>query len=149
MDKGKYSHPTDIVEPIEQPRDDDAYHGEDVYHESVEHYEQHEPVDVLAEVHPTNGLEGERPTSLLPDEEIDRLRQRWTEIQIEFVDNPQLAVEGADSLVTDLINRMARAFSDERSRLEDEWREVSDVSTEDLRVTLKYYRSFFNRLLMA
>jgi hypothetical protein len=56
-------------------------------------------------------------------------------------------VEQADTLVADVMKRLADGFSDERSELEHQWTEGSDVSTEDLRVALRRYRSFFDRLL--
>jgi len=38
-------------------------------------------------------------------------------------------------------------FSEERKNLEAQWERGGDVSTEDLRVALQRYRSFFARLL--
>ena len=52
-------------------------------------------------------------------------------------------------LVADLMQRLASQFSEERSRLEAQWDSEDDVSTEELRVTLTRYRSFFERLLEA
>ncbi len=93
--------------------------------------------------------EAERTEPLLPREELDGLRRRWEEIQTGFVDEPRRSVEEADGLVADLMQRLARSFSDERSRLESQWDRGDEVSTEDLRVALTRYRSFFNRLLEA
>jgi hypothetical protein len=39
------------------------------------------------------------------------------------------------------------SFSEERSRLEDQWDRGDDVTTEDLRTALQKYRAFFGRLL--
>jgi hypothetical protein len=66
-----------------------------------------------------------------------------------FVDEPRRAVEQADALVADLMQRLASVFSDERKSLEGQWDRGDDVSTEDLRVALQRYRSFFDRLLSA
>ena len=76
-------------------------------------------------------------------------RGRWQEIQASFVDEPRTSVEQADALVADLMQRLAAGFSDERQRLEGQWDRGDDVSTEDLRVALTRYRSFFDRLLAA
>jgi hypothetical protein len=38
-------------------------------------------------------------------------------------------------------------FSDRRVSLEKQWNSGENISTEDLRVALKRYRSFFDRLL--
>ena len=95
----------------------------------------------------------ERPRSgeplLFPREEGDRFRSRWSEIQTDFVDRPREAVEEADKLVAEVMERLAAEFGEKRSRLESQWDETDDVSTEDLRVALTRYRSFFERLLAA
>jgi hypothetical protein len=81
--------------------------------------------------------------------ESERLRSRWDEVQTEFVDSPQQAVQDADALVAELMQRLAETFSRERGSLEQQWMRGDDVTTEDLRVALKRYRSFFERLLDA
>ena len=86
---------------------------------------------------------------LLPAHEGDRFKSRWVEIQASFVDEPQRSVEQADALVADLMQRLAATFSEERENLEGQWAKGDDVSTEDLRVALTRYRSFFDRLLSA
>ena len=74
-------------------------------------------------------------------------RDRWETIQSGFVDEPREAVEQADTLVAEVVRALIDAFSDERKRLEGQWSAGEEVSTEDLRVALKRYRSFFERLL--
>lgn len=74
---------------------------------------------------------------------------RWQAIQAQFVDSPRESVERADALVAELMQRLAQGFADERERLERQWDGGDDVSTEDLRVALTRYRSFFDRLLSA
>jgi hypothetical protein len=87
------------------------------------------------------------PVSLFAGDEAQRFRTEWKDIQITFVDEPRGAVEKADGLVARAIQRLAQMFADERGRLEGEWSRGGDVSTEDLRVALRRYRSFFDRLL--
>ena len=84
---------------------------------------------------------------LLPDEIVEDLRPRWADIQASFVDEPRRAVEKADALVADAIRRLAEAFADARADLERDWDRGDDVSTEDLRVAFRRYRTFFDRLL--
>jgi hypothetical protein len=72
---------------------------------------------------------------------------RWEQIQIAFVDDPRTAVEQADALVQDLVGEITRGFARQREALEAAWGEGDDASTEDLRLTLQAYRSFFGRLL--
>lgn len=84
---------------------------------------------------------------LFADNELGDFRHRWQDVQASFVDDPRTAVRNADELVASLMTRLARIFADERGKLEHEWDKGEDVSTEDLRVALRRYRSFFDRLL--
>ncbi len=90
---------------------------------------------------------GARPMALLSPSDADSFRARWDSIQTGFVDEPRRAVEQADALVAELMKRLAEVFANERGQLEDKWGHDRDVSTEDLRVALQRYRSFFGRLL--
>jgi len=85
--------------------------------------------------------------ALFPEGEVDALRARWEAIQTGFVDEPKAAVTEADALVAQVITRLAEVFSHERTQLEQQWDRGDRVSTEDLRVALQRYRSFFTRLL--
>jgi hypothetical protein len=88
-----------------------------------------------------------RPAALFHDEEANGFRSRWEAIQTGFVDEPRSAVEQADALVAQVVARLAEVFGDERMTLERHWDRGDNVSTEDLRMALKRYRSFFDRLL--
>ena len=79
--------------------------------------------------------------------DADNFRARWRDIQGDFVDEPRHAVEQANELVSRVIDRLTDSFASERGRLENEWGQGKDVSTEDLRQALRRYRSFFDRLL--
>jgi hypothetical protein len=89
----------------------------------------------------------ESSSQLFPSSELETLRTRWKEVQTAFVDEPRKAVEQADGLVASAMKRLAEVFADERSKLEKQWDRGDSVSTEDLRVALQRYRSFFDRLL--
>jgi hypothetical protein len=84
---------------------------------------------------------------LFAQNDTQDFRARWEKIQIGFVDEPRKAVEQADELVASAIKRLAEVFAAERNKLEGEWDKSDNVSTEDLRVALRRYRSFFDRLL--
>lgn len=86
---------------------------------------------------------------LLEDHELQSVLGQWKEIQAQFVDEPRKAVQDADALVAELMQRLAQTFASERERLESRWAGGGDVSTEDLRNGLRRYRSFFERLLAA
>jgi hypothetical protein len=89
----------------------------------------------------------EHNVPLFAANEAQDLRSRWEKIQIGFVDEPRKAVEQADELVASAIKRLAEVFASERNKLEADWDKTDNVSTEDLRVALRRYRSFFDRLL--
>jgi hypothetical protein len=84
---------------------------------------------------------------LFPSSELEELRNRWSGVQTAFVDEPRRAVEQADGLVASAMKRLAEVFAEERSKLEQQWDRGDNVSTEDLRIALQRYRSFFHRLL--
>jgi hypothetical protein len=105
---------------------------------------------------PSAGAAGEREpdaaeerSPLLPQEDAAEFQSRWGEVQTSFVDEPRNAVQEGDTLVAELMQRLAKSFAEERQALEAQWDRGDDVSTEDLRIALQRYRSFFDRLLSA
>jgi hypothetical protein len=76
----------------------------------------------------------------------DRFVARWQEIQAGFVDEPRRAVQDADALVVDMMDRLARMLASERDQLES-LGAAGQVSTEDLRQGLRRYRALYERLL--
>ena len=87
------------------------------------------------------------PVPLFSESEMKDFRSQWSNLQTGFVDEPRRTVEGADKLVAAVMQRLAEGFANERSGLEKQWDSGDNVSTEDLRVALQRYRSFFDRLL--
>jgi hypothetical protein len=91
--------------------------------------------------------EGEQLAPLfLPDVAKD-FRSRWDAVQSSFVDDPRQAVRQGDELVAQVMKSLAETFSSERAKLEGQVNQTDQASTEDLRVALRRYRSFFKRLL--
>jgi hypothetical protein len=84
---------------------------------------------------------------LFSEETEQQFRTQWHDIQTGFVDEPRRAVEQADELVARLMQQLAQSFSDQRTGLERQWEQSDKISTEELRVALRRYRSFFERLL--
>jgi hypothetical protein len=76
------------------------------------------------------------------------LRSRWLDIQTSFVDEPGTSVEQADLLVAEVMRQLAATFAEKRAKLEPQLVKGEAISTEDLRVALRHYRSFFDRLLL-
>lgn len=95
------------------------------------------------------GAEREAPTAdtLFADDELAELRARWAGVQAAFVDDPKECVQKADVLVSDLVEQLTNGFARARSRLEEQWAQGQEASTEDLRLALMRYREFFERLL--
>lgn len=85
--------------------------------------------------------------ALFADDEAQGLRSKWEDVQRGFVDEPREAVQKADDLVSDLVERLTKGFAETRSGLEEQWNKGEEASTEDLRVALTRYRAFFQRLL--
>jgi hypothetical protein len=86
---------------------------------------------------------------LFSSDEANNLRASWDHIQGAFVDEPRQAVEDANQLIAATMTRLEEIFADERRHLEQQWNQGANTSTEDLRVALRRYRSFFSRLLNA
>ncbi|WP_314244618.1 hypothetical protein [Streptomyces sp. DSM 40907] len=84
---------------------------------------------------------------LLGAQQAEGLRTRWQEIQQGFVDDPKQSVLAADGLVAEVMQLLATTFADHKQGLESQWHRGEEVATEDLRLALRQYRSFFDRLL--
>ena len=109
-------------------------------------------VDPTDEVLMVQTIAHETPTSmdvgLLKLDDSERFRARWNEVQGKFVDDPRSAVQQADALVSEAIEKITRMFASEHSLLEGQWNQGNEISTEELRKALQHYRSFFNRLVL-
>jgi hypothetical protein len=84
---------------------------------------------------------------LFAPDEAESFRSRWLDIQASFVDEPGGSVEQADLLVAEVMKQLARTFAQKRSKLELQLVQGEQISTEELRMALRRYRSFFDRLL--
>jgi hypothetical protein len=84
---------------------------------------------------------------LFEEDEAGKFRTQWLNIQGKFVDNPRESVREADELVAGVLKSVTMGFHARRTSLEKQWNTGGNVSTEDLRLALKRYRSFFDRLL--
>lgn len=89
----------------------------------------------------------EQATPLFAERESKEMFAKWDALQVGFIDEPRRAVEQADHLVAQAMKRTAEIFAEERARLERQWDSGDNISTEDLRVAMRRYRSFFRRLL--
>ena len=85
--------------------------------------------------------------SLMPKDQTEEMRECWKRIQASFVDEPRKAVQDADQLVKSAVEQIEEVFRNHRSQMEQQWSGGKDISTEDLRLSLQRYRTFFDRLL--
>ncbi|HVH23154.1 MAG TPA: hypothetical protein VNA11_11925, partial [Pseudonocardia sp.] len=83
---------------------------------------------------------------LVSRDRADQYASRWNEVKGMFVDEPRQAVQQADALVGDLLDDLEQLFRAQRQEIE-QGLDNDDTSTEDLRMALRRYRSFFDRLL--
>jgi len=86
---------------------------------------------------------------LFSNDDSESFERRWTEVQTHFVDNPKRAVEDADSLVAEVMERLTSRFTDQKCLLDEQWSSGDETETEDLRLAMTRYREFFRRLLAA
>ena len=99
-----------------------------------------------ADARPATGHEAadEQLAPLFLPQVAQNFRSKWDEVQIGFVDDPTHAVRQADELVAQVMKNLAQTFAEERARVEGQ---MDQADTEHLRVALRRYRSFFQRLL--
>jgi hypothetical protein len=100
--------------------------------------------------------------------ELERYQSQWSAIQAQFVDSPDSAVSGAQSLITsvmsergyptDDLDQIMADLSVEHAQTLDQFRTATDLSsraaegsasTEDLRQAMVHYRALFTELLGA
>jgi hypothetical protein len=82
--------------------------------------------------------------SLVGSLDADGIRNRFLDIQAGFVDEPRQAVEEAGRFVDDLLGQVADALREQRAQLAGA---TDEGSTEDLRLALRAYRQFVDRIL--
>jgi hypothetical protein len=92
-------------------------------------------------------LTSEPATGLLNNEESNHFRKQWDGIQSRFVDDPHAAIQQADSLTSEVIEKITGMFASELNSLQNQWHENNDVTTEDLRQALQRYRARFDSLV--
>jgi len=93
------------------------------------------------------GQRADQPVPLMLGEEEEAIRARWATMQAACVDEPRRAAKEAEAPVAKPMNRLSEMFTSERGKLEGQWSRQEEVSTENLRLVLQRYRSFFDRLL--
>jgi hypothetical protein len=108
---------------------------------------ENQPESRVVSMENRRAARAENEESLISSRQTEDLRSRWTIIQASFVDEPRKAVQEADALLSAAIKQIEESFTDQRSQLEKQWSQGSEASTEDLRLALQRYRTFFDKLL--
>jgi len=89
----------------------------------------------------------EQPVSALFDQATaDGFRDRWQRVQMQFVDDPRAAADQARTLVDDVLNTLHEGLNNQRGAL-DGWQSGQPDDTEQLRVAIRRYRDFLDRML--
>jgi hypothetical protein len=96
---------------------------------------------------PRGDPRSEKLEALFTPETTTDFRSQWIDIQARFVDDPRQAVRDGDELVAKVMKSLAESFAHEKERVDGQLQDGGDASTELLRVALRRYRSFFERLL--
>ncbi|MES2938536.1 MAG: hypothetical protein V4864_12700 [Pseudomonadota bacterium] len=125
-----------------QPRDD--------HHEMAHDVREQDQRPAMQELEPAGHRHtgsAEPLAALFPTELAQEFRSRWDAVQIGFVDDPQRAVQQADELVAQVMKSLAESFAQQRAQIEAGVREAGNAATENQRIALQRYRSFFQRLL--
>lgn len=90
----------------------------------------------------------ESATRLWNDGTIHGYQDRWGKVQLQFIDDPQNAAVAAEALITDVVESLAATISAQKSTL-DAWRSNNGADTEELRMVVRGYRDFLDRVLGA
>jgi hypothetical protein len=80
------------------------------------------------------------------DEAVAHYRSAWHEVKGEFVDDPVTALTRAHDLLTEAVNELTEALLAERDEL-DPLRATATPDTESMRMAMRGYREFLDRIL--
>ncbi|MTK04515.1 hypothetical protein [Micromonospora sp. CP22] len=84
--------------------------------------------------------------TLFDDATAQGFRDRWRDVQLRFVDDPRAAAGEAQSLVEEAMQALSAALAEHRNKL-GSWQESDSSDTEQLRVAVREYRDFLDRVL--
>ncbi|GAA3206777.1 hypothetical protein [Actinocorallia longicatena] len=98
--------------------------------------------DVPADLPRTN----DEDRSLFEEGYGEGFRKRWQEVQANFVDDPYETVRQAEQLADEVVTSLTTALTERKRELDDRWSNEKD-NTEELRQSLRGYRTLLDRLL--
>ena len=157
MSKDEEARPASMVAPVteepfeDEPADEAAEEdfldeepiGEEVVYEEVAVVNSRD----LSHTESKKAAEQEDGLQFWAGGEADDLRSHWMNIQTSFVDDPHKSVMQADDLLQSTIDSLTESFRERESALRREWDGSGEPSTEDLRLTMRRYRTLLEGLL--
>lgn len=130
---------------VDAPDRADAMSSATDHHAEMEHRDAVESSRMDGSA--SSGMASEQLTPLFDGDAAQHFRGRWTQVQGSFVDDPRRAVQQADELVAQVMTTLAQSFARQRSQIESDMGGAAQADTEHMRIALRRYRSFFERLL--
>ncbi|SCG14519.1 hypothetical protein GA0070610_0724 [Micromonospora echinofusca] len=95
---------------------------------------------------PAGATVAAEPASLFDPAMAQGFRDRWRDVQLRFVDDPRAAAGEAQSLVDEAIQALSSALSAQKNKLGG-WQDAGSSDTEQLRMAVRHYRDFLDRVL--
>ncbi|MEU8155918.1 hypothetical protein AB0B94_19850 [Micromonospora sp. NPDC048986] len=95
---------------------------------------------------PAGSTVAAEPATLLDADTAQGFRDRWRDVQLRFVDDPQAAAGEAQSLVQEAIQALSSALAAQKNTLGG-WQDAGSADTEQLRMAVRNYRDFLDRVL--
>ncbi|MEV4717655.1 hypothetical protein AB0J94_10740 [Micromonospora noduli] len=95
---------------------------------------------------PAGSTVAAEPATLLDTDTAQGFRDRWRDVQLRFVDDPQAAAGEAQSLVEEAIQALSSALAAQKNTLGG-WQDAGSADTEQLRMAVRNYRDFLDRVL--
>ncbi|MFI7605701.1 hypothetical protein ACIBTV_11315 [Micromonospora sp. NPDC049366] len=95
---------------------------------------------------PAGSTVAAEPASLFDADTAQNFRDRWRDVQLRFVDDPRAAAAEAQAMVEEAIEALSAALTAQRNTL-GAWQETGSADTEELRMAVRRYRDFLDRVL--
>jgi hypothetical protein len=95
---------------------------------------------------PAGGSAAVLLAGLWNESDRQRIRGRWQELQLRFIDDPHLVAGEAERLVQEAVASVTASLDARRGQLHQQ-RAARGVDTENLRASLRDYREFLDRIL--
>ncbi|MCO1616407.1 MULTISPECIES: hypothetical protein [Micromonospora] len=134
------------AEPVPATDDADRRHGVDTATAGAAAGAAAAGTGLAGAARPAPGAVPADAATLFAPEAAQGFRDRWRDVQLRFVDDPRAAVGEAESLVEEAIEALSTALREQRTRL-GAWQESGSTDTEQLRVAVRGYRDFLDRVL--